>query len=84
MLDVTITVFAIAILTLSIAALQDIRSREIDKFIFIPLVLVGFIGGVFNGIPLPLLILPAVLFVSLFVKFVPWIYTVIGISGFVT
>ena len=70
MLDVTITVFAIAIVSLSIAAIQDMRSREIDKFIFIPLVLVGFLGGVFNGVPLSLLILPVVLFISLFVKLV--------------
>ena len=83
MLDVTITVFAIAIVSLSIAAIQDIRSREIDKFIFIPLLLVGLLGGVFNGVPLPLLIFPTVLFISLFVKFVPWIYTVIGISSLV-
>ena len=82
MLDVTITVFAIAIVSLSIAAIQDMRSREIDKFIFIPLVLVGFLGGVFNGVPLSLLILPVVLFISLFVKFVPWIYAVIGVAGF--
>lgn len=82
MLAVSLAVFVIAVVSLAIASWQDIKDRRIDRFIFIPLVLVGFLGGIFSGFPLSIILFPAVLFVSLFVKFVPWIYALIGIAGF--
>ncbi len=73
---------AIAVATLVLAAYEDIKSREIDKFMFVPLVLVGSLGSFFDGMPLPAILFPAVLFASLFVRFVPWLYALIGIAAF--
>ena len=80
-------VMGIAIATLFIGSYEDIKSREVDKFLFIPLVLVGSIGTFFDQVSpslaiLPVILFPVVLFFSLFVKFVPWFYVIMGIAFF--
>lgn len=77
----------IAVATLCIGSYEDIKSREVDRFLFIPLVLVGSIGMFFDqGSPslvmLPVILFPVALFFSLFVKFVPWFYALIGVLFF--
>ena len=87
MLLIDETVMGIAVATLVIGSYEDIKSREVDKFLFIPLVLVGAIGMFFNQPSpslylLPVILFPVFLFFSLFVRFVPWFYTIIGIASF--
>ena len=66
-------VMGIAIATLFIGSYEDIKSREVDKFLFIPLVLVGSIGMFFDQVSpslaiLPVILFPVVLFFSLYVE----------------
>ncbi len=80
-------VMGIAIATLFIGSFEDIKSREVDRFLFIPLVLVGSIGMFFEQASpslaiLPVILFPVVLFFSLFIKFVPWFYALVGIATF--
>ncbi len=80
-------VLGIGIASLAIGTFEDIKNREIDKFLFIPLVLVGAVGTYFNqsGMSFGLLaviLLPVVLFFTLFVRFVPWVYALIGVASF--
>lgn len=80
-------VMGIAVATLFIGSYEDIKSREVDRFLFIPLVLVGSIGMFFDQASpsldiIPVILFPVALFFSLFVKFVPWFYALIGIAFF--
>lgn len=80
MLLIDIPVFAIAVITLFVASWQDVKHREIDNFVFIPLVMVGAAASFFNSTPYAITIYFVVLFATLFFKLEPWwIYPVIGI-----
>lgn len=78
MLIVSAIVFIIAVITLFFAARQDLKSREIDRFVFIPLVMVGAGASFFNGNPYAVILYPVFLFATLFFRLPIWLYILVG------
>ncbi len=71
----------VAIITLTFGVRQDLKSREIDNFVFIPLVMIAAGASFFNTNPYAVIIYPVFLFATLFFRLPVWLYILTGVAA---